>query len=148
MDEHDETAIRLRAIRQLLSQSDIEQLYGADQATLREVKSLVDREIPPEVDEALTTFLAEWDIDLEGVDPLVAPALRIIFLAGRVEGWQLKQRVLATKVNEWIIRVPTEELEVKTPSPSIYHSSCPECGEKFDQKRYVCPECWAQVNSR
>jgi hypothetical protein len=108
----------------------------------------VDREIPPDIDDIVSTFLAEFDIGIGGVEPNVEPILKVLFLAGRVKGWELKQRVLATKVKEWMIRVPAAKAEARTPEPSIYHSNCPECGETFDQKRYVCPECWAQVNER
>lgn len=149
MADREVQELRLQAVKDLLSQSDIEQLYGRDQATLENLRSLAERaEIPNEVDEAVSTVLAEYDVDLEGVDPLVKPALQVLFLGARVKGWELRERILRTKVREWIIEAPPAKVEVRTPSASIYISSCHGCGRKFDEKRYICPDCGALVNGR
>lgn len=149
MGDREIQELRLQAVKELLSESDIEKLYGRDQATLEKLRSLAERaEIPNEVDEAVSTVLAEYDVDLEGVDPLVKPALQVLFLGVRVKGWELRERILRTKVREWVIGVPTAKAEARTPPPSIYISSCHGCGRKFDEKRYICPDCGALVNGR
>lgn len=145
MSNQEVQRLRLQAVKNLLSQSDVEELYGRDQAKLEKLKSLARTEIPEEVDEAVTTFLTEFDIDLEGIDSLVKPTLLVLFQAVRVKGWELKHHVLATKVRSWIIDVPAAELNMKVKSPSVYQSSCHECDEKFDEKRYICPSCGTQI---
>lgn len=141
--------LRLQALKELVSQSDIEELYARDEATLERLQSLIARtEIPREVDEAVSTFLAEYDIDLEGVDPLVKPALHVLFQGVRDKGWKLKTNVLATRVCGWIVDVPTAELELETPSPSIFISSCHECGKKFDEQQYFCSDCRAFIKGQ
>lgn len=140
--------LRVKAIKQLLSPSDIEELYAEDKPTFEQLQSIAETQIPPEVDDAVSTFLAELDIEIAGVDPMIKPAIRVIFHASKWKGWDLKQHVLETKVQTWIINAPTASLALKTPTPSIYHASCPECDEKFDEKRYICPNCYTLIVER
>ena len=94
MSDQEVQQLRLQAVKDLLSQSDIEGFYARDQASLKKLKPLLARtEIPSEVDEAVSTFLAEFDIDHEGVDPLMKPALLALFQAVRVEGWRSTVRL-------------------------------------------------------
>lgn len=140
MDIPDEKKLRLRAVKQLVNQSDIDQLYGNDQATLEMIQSKATTEqIPPEVDEAVTTFLSEFDIELGGSDVLIAPVLRVLFTVARVKELSLRRRILATKVEQWIIRAPVSTTTLETPDPDLYKSSCHECGEEFNERRHVCP---------
>lgn len=142
----EETEVRLRALNKLRKNADIEKLYGSDEATFRKIQSLAETEIPPEVDEAVTTFLDESDIGPLDLEFPVKDALDVVFLASRVHGWKVKHNVLETQVQEWVVRIPPAGLTIgEPPIPTIYHSSCHECGEKFDEERYICPNCSAQI---
>ena len=149
MVDSEEIEIRRGAMNQLLSQDDIDELFGRDQARLEKIQSLDDTSIPPEVDKIVSTFLAEYDIDIDGVDILTAKALRMIFLAVRVHGWVLKQQVLATKVREWLVEPSSAAIDSEALSPdSVFISTCYNCDEEIDKKRYECPNCGTTIMER
>lgn len=130
-------------IRKLVSQSDIDELYGRDEAFFEKMKSGAETPVPPEVDETVSTLLGEIaDTDL------VMPGISVLIPYCRVKGGIVKQRILDTEVKKGLIGVSTESLRVNEPSPSLYQSSCHECDEKFDEKRYICPSCWTQIIGR
>lgn len=130
-------------IRQLVSPSDIDELHGRDEDFFEMMKSGADTPVPPEVDELVSTSLADI-ADTEVMNPAISVFIQII----RVKGGIWKQRILDTEVKKGLVGVSTEHLRINEPSPSIFHSSCHECGEKFDEKRYICPSCWTQIIGR
>ena len=134
--------------RKLVSQSDIDELYGRDEDFFEKMKSRAETQVPPEVDETVSTLLGEADIEIADTDLVMKPGISVLIQMSIVEGRIVKQRILDTEVKKWLVRVSTASLGVNTPSPSIYQSSCHEYGEKFDEKRYICPNCWTQIIGR
>lgn len=145
MVEQERVQQRLEAIDKLLSDSDIEELYASDRANLNQIKSLADSTIPPDVDELASAFFSECDIEINDVDPVIPPVVRLLLSVAKVKGWRLKKNILETKVETWIIRAPSLSLQISLGTHTIYHSSCHECGRTFDEKRFFCPDCSAQI---
>lgn len=144
-DHPDKAEIRVKAVRQLLTADDIEQLYARDQDNLEKIKKLADTQMPTEIEEAISMFLSEFDVEVSEVEILVKPVLKIVFVIVRCEGYALKRIIKRTKVEEWLIEGTTQDLGITFPSAKIYQSSCHECDEKFESRTQICPSCSAQI---
>lgn len=68
-------------IRQLVSQSDIDELYGRDEAFFEKMKSIAETQVPPEVDETVSTLLGEV-ADTE----VMNPGISVLIPYCRVQG--------------------------------------------------------------
>lgn len=123
-----------------LSEDDIEELYGEDQPTLETIKNIARSEIPTEVDDIIEAGLSETDVEFGELDFLLREIARVFVFAGRVSGSKIKWNILLTKVENLVMRAPTEELTVTMNSPSVM-MSCPECGEELGVDPNFCSNC-------
>lgn len=113
---------RLRLIKDVLTEGDLEEVYGEDQPTIERIKELANTELPDQIDSVIENGFENSDIDFPDLELPIQDLVRVLVFATRGSWGKIKWNILATKVEKWTIRAPVSQLTVSTPPPSIVKS--------------------------
>lgn len=133
-------------MRTVISEDDIERLYGEDQPTLEMIKNVASSEIPDEIDIIIQNASSDIDVEFGALDIPEKELVRVLVLTAIITGTKIKLNILLTEIEGLAARVGPAELTVTTSESSIIRG-CPDCGNELMDDPNTCSNCgWESDN--
>lgn len=145
----DRAARTLAIIRQMVSEGDIERMYGEDQPTYELIERLAKTGAPENADTLIEDAIANTELDFHGLDLPEKDVARVIVMAGYLAGKKARLNILLTEIEELVARVDTTSGVITAVEPTVLTDArCPDCDADLGESSGECPECgWVASGS-